>query len=161
MSLTFATGGNLLHINMHNRVRTRIADEFRKKRYQVSEEVHCVSETGSNRRIDMMVINNLTKQGFVIDPTIRFEINSEYSEVVHREKCGIYNPCIPYLLDKFKLDQIEVIGLFVGVRGTITLFFENFRKRFNLPKSLRDDIVLIVLKGASQILNNHLYSNTN
>ena len=125
----------------------------------VYEEVHCVSENGSNRRIDIIAIDLTSKTGTVIDPTVRMESSSSQPQDVDKEKCEIYEPCIPYLLSKYQLASIEVIGLLVGARGTITSFFEEFRRRFKLPCSLRDQIVLTTVKGSSQILMHHLYGN--
>lgn len=61
-------------------------------------------------------------------------------------------------MEKFNLKSIEVIGLFIGARGTIPTFFENFRKKFDLPKSLCHDIALSAIKGSCHIFHNHLYS---
>ena len=99
-----------------------------------------------------------TRTGFIIDPTIRMEKNLSQPEEVNEEKKAIYEPCIPNLCEKYNLSCIEVIGLFIGARGTITNFFENFRKKFKLPKNLRDQVVLTALKGSSQILQHHLYN---
>jgi len=61
---------------------------------------------------------------------------------------------------KYQLKQIEVIGLMIGARGTIPKFFEDFRKRFQLPKDLIHKIVMNVLRGSCNILHNHLYNYT-
>ena len=49
-------------------------------------------------------------------------------------------------------------GLLIGACGTIPTFFEDFRKKFGLPRDLRDDIVLTVLKKSCQILHHHIYN---
>jgi len=92
--------------------------------------------------------------GYMLDPTIRFERNGD------QEKRDKYKDTIPALLTKFNLHSIEIIGLYVGARGTISTFFENFRRRFNLSKSMVEDIVISVLKSSTQIIHNHLYSQT-
>ena len=81
-------------------------------------------------------------------------------EEVNSEKKSIYKPCIADLKVKYNLDSIEVIGIMFGARGTITKFFEEFRKRFCLTKVLTNKIVNIILKGSCKIVHNHLY-NTN
>jgi len=43
----------------------------------------------------------------------------------------------------------------IGARGTITEFFEVFRKRFALPTSLRADIVISVIQNSARILHSH------
>jgi len=48
---------------------------------------------------------------------------------VHLEKSEKYIPAIPDLCMRYKLKRIEIIGLFVGARGTISSFLEQFRKK--------------------------------
>ena len=76
------------------------------------------------------------------------------------EKKRHYEPCVPYFQAKFKLNNIEVIGLLIGARGTITTFFENFRKQFKIPKKVTEDIVIAVIRGSYQIYHNHVYNLT-
>lgn len=155
--LGFCHHGLLIRNSRHHHVRSAIANSFRQSGFTVHEEVHCIAENGSNRRIDMIVINQKLKTGTVIDPTVRLEISRSQPYDVDKEKRNIYEPCIPDLLIKYQLTKIKIIGLLIGARGTITNFFEDFRKTFNLPKSLREQIVLSVLKGSSCLLQNHLY----
>jgi len=150
--------GTLLRNARHHRIRKMIADGFRKTGLQVFEEVHCVSDTGSTRRLDIIAINTNKKSALVLDPTIRMETGVDQPESVNTEKKGIYDPCIPYLKDKYKLRSVEVIGLFIGSRGTITTFLHEFVKQHKLGKSLLDEIVISVLKSSAHILHNHLYS---
>ena len=96
----------------------------------------------------------------MLDPTIRFEKNGNQAEEVDQEKRDKYKDTIPALRTKFNLNTIEIIGLYLGARGTIPIFFENFRKRFGLPKSMVEDIVISILKSSTQIIHNHLYSQT-
>ena len=56
------------------------------------------------------------------------------------------------------MDQIEVIGLLLGARGTITSFFDLFRKRFKISKLIVDEIIISIVRGTNQIAHNHLYS---
>jgi hypothetical protein len=85
----------------------------------------------------------------------------EQPQLVHEEKAIYYDQSIPYFKDKYKIKSMETIGLLVGARGTITTFFENFRKRFKLPQSLSEDVALAAIKGSCQLLHNHLYSKNN
>ena len=110
------------------------------------------------QRYDILVSNGRT--GYMLDPTIRFEKNGDQAGEVDQEKRDKYKDTIPALLTKFDLSSIEIIGLYIGARGTIPSFFENFRKRFNLPKTMVDDIVISILKSSTQIIHNHLYSQT-
>ncbi|KAJ4428322.1 hypothetical protein ANN_24341 [Periplaneta americana] len=77
-----------------------------------------------------------SKSGFIIDPTVRFETNEEQSAEVDKEKKNIYNPTIPYYLQKYQLEELEVIGLLVGARGTATLFMKDVFKRLGIPTSI-------------------------
>jgi len=99
-----------------------------------------------------------THIGWIVDPTIRFEMNVKQADEVNKEKQLIYEPCIPDVMIKYKLKNVKVIGLFIGARGTITRFFEDFREVFRLPKSLSEEIALTALKTSIQILNHHLYA---
>ena len=69
-----------------------------------------------------------------------------------------YEPAVKDLCNKYKIDHLEVIGLMIGARGTIPDFFESFRKKFLLPKTIGYEIALSAIKGSIQILNNHLYN---
>jgi len=97
----------------------------------------------------------------VVDPTIRFEFHINQPIEINIEKKQIYEPCIPDLKSKYNLHSIEVIGLMFGARGTITHFYEDFRKRFGFGKDLTHKIVNTVLKGSCKILQNHISSHNN
>jgi uncharacterized alpha/beta hydrolase family protein len=112
---------------------------------------------GSTGRFDILTFEKGSKKGFMIDPTVRFEIDVNQPESVNLEKITKYTPAIMDLLEKYQLNEIEIIGLFVGARGTISNLFENFRKRFQLPKKLNQDVALAAIKGSAQLLHNHLH----
>ncbi|KAJ4441069.1 hypothetical protein ANN_10919 [Periplaneta americana] len=114
------------------------------------------AENGSTRRVDILAYNADTEQGIIVDPTIRFEVECHQSAEVHLEKKSIYEPTVNYFKLKYALIHVEVFGLLIGSRGAIPAFFEEFRRQFALPTSLRDDIVIIVLKESCQILINHM-----
>ncbi|KAJ4435843.1 hypothetical protein ANN_18462 [Periplaneta americana] len=109
---------------------------------KTSTRKHAV-ENGSTRRVDILAYNADTKKGIIVDPTIRFEVGCHQSAEVHLEKKSIYEPTVNYFKLKYALIHAEVFGLLIGARGTIPAFFEEFRRQFALPTSLRDDIVII------------------
>src|SRR5436190_1909397 len=88
--------GEMLRIKRHNDVRQMLAQELKKNKLEVYEELHCVSETGSTRRIDILAISRSENKGWIIDPTIRFENNITQPEDVDKEKKEIYEPTIPF-----------------------------------------------------------------
>ncbi|KAG5862564.1 hypothetical protein JTB14_030433 [Gonioctena quinquepunctata] len=90
--------GSSLRNARHHRVRTLIADELRKKK--VHEEISCVAIDGSTRRVDIIGQNRENKTGYILDPTIRYEI-SDTPEEVDMEKKTIYESTIPYFTDKY------------------------------------------------------------
>ena len=65
---------------------------------------------------------------------------------------------IPFFKDKYGLKEIEVLGILIGARGTITVEFENFRTKFDLSKELRNNVALSVIKSSVQILQHHTYN---
>ena len=155
--LGFCRHGELLRNSRHHVIRTAIADEFRKQKWEVAEEVHGLSEDGSNRRIDIIVINPVTREGYILDPTVRFERDKGQAEEVDAEKRNIYEATVPYFKTKYDARKLSVVGLFVGARGTITSFFKAFCKKFNLDNLFIDRISMLALKGSISILRYHLY----
>ena len=148
--LGFCDRGYLLRNTRHNTVRTLIADEFRRLKWNVYEEVHCINPSRSTQRIDILIYKNKNDKSYILDPTIRFEAGGNQSEDVNIEKKAHYDSVIPYCKQKYKLADIEVIGLFIGARGTITVDFENFRFKFDLSKEMRNNIALSVIKSSVQ-----------
>ena len=71
-------------------------------------------------------------------------------------KCRIYEPTVPYHPDKYNLIFIDIIGLMIEARGTITQFFADFCKKFELQSAFATDISLDAIKGSPAILKNHL-----
>ncbi|KAJ4429926.1 hypothetical protein ANN_22130 [Periplaneta americana] len=58
--LGFCKKGELLRNNRHHRARTAIANLLRNRGWEVHEEIHCVSEDDSHRRVDIIAINRRT-----------------------------------------------------------------------------------------------------
>ena len=108
-----------------------IADAFREKKFDVYEEIQGIADNGSNRRVDILVINRKKNEAIIIDPTIRFEKSKTQPEEVDEEKRKIYEPTTTFYREKYNVKKIKVIGLFVGSRGTITTFFSDFWKNTN------------------------------
>ncbi|KAG5871436.1 hypothetical protein JTB14_020737 [Gonioctena quinquepunctata] len=53
----YCSRGSLLRNARHHRVRILIADELRKKKMEVYEEISCVAIDGSTRRVDIIALN--------------------------------------------------------------------------------------------------------
>ena len=121
--LGFCPFGELLRNNRHHRIRSKIAASLLERNFETYEEVHCIAENGSSRRVDILTIDRKNKSGFIVDPTVRFEINAEQPAMVDREKKEIYEPTVEYFKNKYGLKEVSVIGLLVGSRGTITKEF--------------------------------------
>ena len=157
--LGFCRMGELLRINRHNKVRSQIANCFRvTNKYEVFEEVHCISNTGSTKRADIVIIDKNNKKGYIIDPTVRFERGENQVHDVHLEKKEHYEPCCEYFSKKYGTDKFEVIGLLFGARGIITKFTVDIFKRFGLNTNTLEDIGLQILRDSLTILHNHLYT---
>lgn len=56
-----------------------------------------------------------------------------------------------------KAKNIKVIGLLEGARGTIPKIFVEVCKLFEIEKSVAEEIRIVVVRGSSRILANHLY----
>ncbi|KAJ4427177.1 hypothetical protein ANN_24793 [Periplaneta americana] len=137
--------GELLRNNCHHWVRSRIAECLKKSgKFDIYEEVHCISSTGSAKRADIIAIDNNQKIGFIIDPTIRFEGAKLQPQEVDLEKKRHYEPCFPYLQEKYRIPvcRWEVIGLLFGARGTISRFCINFFHRFHIDLLEIQDIAI-------------------
>lgn len=78
--------GELLRIKRHNIVRTLLANSLRSKGLEVYEEVHCLADGDSNRRIDIIAINRQKASADIVDPTIRFEVSLNQPNEVDLEK---------------------------------------------------------------------------
>ena len=106
--------GELLRNTRHHKIRSLIANQFKKRDYHVVEEVIGIATNGSIRRIDILAYRDPRDIGYIIDPTVRFENSSGQPDEVDKEKKLIYEPTIPYYLEKYKLKAIQVMGLMIG-----------------------------------------------
>ena len=152
--------GEVLRNSRHHRVRSMMAQALRDEGYTVYEEVPGLANSGSNRRIDIIAFKPPSKNGFILDPTVRFETSLIQPEEIDIEKQAIYNPTVDYYKQKYNLDSIFVKGLMVGARGTIPTFLSDFWRSFGLPKHHLQEIAVAALRGSVALLGNHLYLTT-
>lgn len=155
--LGYCDYGQTARIKRHNDVRTILATHLRDKGFEIHEEIIGISQQDSLRRIDIIAIDRKKNSAFIIDPTVRFEATLDQPNLVNDEKNKIYKPTIPYYKTKFNVKNITIIGLLFGSRGTLTKKYIEFRKTFQLPKNIDNEIVLKILKSSVYILRNHLF----
>ncbi|KAJ4428926.1 hypothetical protein ANN_25922 [Periplaneta americana] len=97
--------GELLRNSRHHNIRKLIAQALRNKSFEVHEEVHCVvSEGGGIRRADIVALDKTNSKGFILDPTVRFEMSQTQPSEVNKEKQQIYEPTIPYFREKYQME---------------------------------------------------------
>jgi hypothetical protein len=106
--------GELLRNVRHHKIRSIIAQALKDKHkcWEVYEEVHCLASDGSTRRVDILALDKSNSKAYVLDPTIRFETNKNQPEEVNLEKQSIYNSTTGYFKEHYKINDLEVIGLF-------------------------------------------------
>lgn len=148
----------LLRNTRHHMIRSRIASALKQKKFEVFEEVSCIADGGSSRRIDIIAIDRNKNTAIILDPTVRCESGAEQPNEVHLEKCKIYEPTIRYFQDFYNIQNITVMGLLIGARGSIPKFVVTALKNLGLGKELFLDLALLSLKGSIQIVKNHLYN---
>jgi len=151
--LGYCAHGALMRHSRHNVIRKMIADAARQKKYKVEEEMTCIAQGGSIRRLDILIIDKRTQKAWMIDPTIRFETCKDQGAKVQQEK----DACIPHLKLQYNLKDIEIIGVLIGSRGTIFKEFESFRNKFDFSLELRHNIILHTINSSICLLKSHLY----
>ena len=119
-----------------------------------------IEDGGSVRRSDIIVIDRSLKKGYIIDPTVRFEIDEKQPFDVHQEKNQIYQKTIKYYISKYNISKFEVYGILIGSRGTIPKMVQDFWKKFKLDNQILYLIALTSIKFSISILKNHLYNTT-
>uniref|UniRef100_A0A8D8WY07 Uncharacterized protein n=1 Tax=Cacopsylla melanoneura TaxID=428564 RepID=A0A8D8WY07_9HEMI len=81
-----------------------------------------------------------------LENDLRFTKSKEDAMKANQEKKDIYEPCVTYFKQNYNVESIEVIGLLVGARGTITKHnMKEFKIKFNLPKKIFEEIVVSIL----------------
>jgi hypothetical protein len=136
----------------HHEIRSHIANGFKTKGFDVFEEV--TSDRGT--RIDMIVIDKKRKTGLILDPTIRFESAENQAVVVDEEKRDYYKNTIPYFKEVYELRHIDIVGLYLGSRGTIPKFFTDFCYKHKFDKKFLFEIGLKVMRSSLRLLRFHL-----
>ncbi|KAJ4426549.1 hypothetical protein ANN_27363 [Periplaneta americana] len=106
--------GELLRNSRHHNIRKLIAQALRNKSFKVHEEVHCVaSEGGGIRRADIVALDKTNSKGFILDPTVRFEMSQTQPSEVNKEKQQIYEPTIPYFREKYQMEGTRKLSIVV------------------------------------------------
>jgi len=57
---------------------------------EVNEEMHCLIDNGSTGRVNLIKINNLNKEAFIIDLTIRMKRNEKQAAEIDIGKRETY-----------------------------------------------------------------------
>ena len=129
--------------------------------FHTVDEAPCVDANGSNRRVDILAFDPKSNRAFIIDPTVRFETNREMDDEVQSEKSSTYEPCIPDLKERYRQfgdREFEVIGVWMGARGTVGTSLVGLFERFGLPKKQIPDLAEKVLSASLRMLHHHIYS---
>src|SRR5699024_569802 len=74
--------GEALRRARHDKLKHRLTALLTKQGLHCQEEVHCTDENGSTRFIDIVAIDPNSSQAFIVDPTIRYETNSDIGKEV-------------------------------------------------------------------------------
>ncbi|WP_165480171.1 hypothetical protein [Clostridioides difficile] len=130
--------GQALRIKRHHYVKLRLASILEKKGYVCFDEAYSRDGDSRSRYIDIVAFDPKSDRAYLIDPTVRYESNSDVAEEVRKEKAAIYDSCGSYLgakyESKFGKRRFEVIGLWFGARGTISRQLVDVFERFDLDK---------------------------
>lgn len=123
-----------------------------------------MDNTNSTRRIDIVAFEPNSNRAFLIDPTVRYETNQDLDEIVQKEKTLIYERCIQNLSSRylpiFGPRQYEVLGIWMGARGTISKSMTQFFERFKLDKTILPDIAESIISDSIKMIHYHIYSTT-
>ena len=150
--------GEKLRLERHHHIRKLLAAALKDKGWTVFEEVTCEEQNGGSRRVDIFAFDQAKKKGVILDPTVRFEEDSDQPARVDAEKKLIYEPTIPYFRERYGVERIEVVGMLFGARGSIPLKVRDSFKTLNLPLSLLGIIAQDTLRRSIFLLRHHLYS---
>ncbi|KAJ4446185.1 hypothetical protein ANN_12878, partial [Periplaneta americana] len=98
--------GELLRNSRHQNIRKLIGQALRNKSFEVHEEVHCVaSEGGGIRRADIVALDKTNSKGFILDPTVRFEMSQTQPSKVNKENNKFMSLLFSLLNGKMSLTQ--------------------------------------------------------
>ena len=147
--------------NRHHNIKHWIARLLKEKGFRCYDEVKCIDGQGSNRSVDILAFEPNTNKAFIIDPTIRYESNVDMDLVVQQEKQAIYGTCSTDLNNKYSQygdREYEVIGLWLGARGSIGTGVTDFFDRFHLDKGLLPEITEAILVDSIHMIHHHIYA---
>ncbi|KAJ4450405.1 hypothetical protein ANN_01829 [Periplaneta americana] len=138
----------------HHRVRASIAQILQQRGWEMHVEVHCLSVKDFSRRADIIALKRNENIGLVLDPTIRFERNTTQAEEVNFEKKSIYEPCLSFLSEKYKIpiNQWIARGLLFGARGILPKFTGDVLKSLKINFYEIQEIVIKNLTDSLHIL---------
>jgi hypothetical protein len=142
----------------HHRIKHLIAESLKSKGLVCYDEVQCRDSDGCIRFVDILAIDPTSKMAYIVDPTVRYETNEDIDSIVQEEKSSIYDKCHADLKEKYGIEHIRTIGLWVGARGTIPKGLLDFWNEFKLEKALLDDIAQISLLSTIKMIHHHIYS---
>ena len=108
----------------HDKVKHQLTDLLRQKGFHCEEEKQCTDQAGSIRRVDIVAFEPNSNKAYIIDPAC-----------VNKQRCGYRSPrgqraavsrlfrlTQPDLRSEiWPLRDFEVIGLWMGARGTLRL----------------------------------------
>ena len=148
----------------HHKVKHWIADLLTKKGFSCFDEVTTRDGNNSTRRVDIVAFEPNSNRAYLIDPTVRYETNQDLDEIVQEEKAQIYGTCIQNLQSKYEPTygnrNYEVIGLWLGARGSISHGMVEFFERFKLDKTILPDIAETVISESIKMIHYHIYSSS-
>ena len=144
----------------HHRLKHGLATLLREAGYYTLDEVACEDDKGSRRYIDILAFETTGDRALIVDPTIRMETNGDQDTTVQEEKSSIYQPCIADLEKRYGQlgkRKFEVIGLWMGSRGTVGHSLIDFFERFGLPKVALPILAVQVLQDSLAMIHSHIY----
>lgn len=145
----------------HHTLKHRLADLLRQKGFHTVDEAFCKDDTGTSRFIDIVAFDPKLNRAYIIDPTVRLETNSDLDNAVREEKRQIYEPCINDLKKRFESfgeREFEVLGLWMGAKGSISPSLIEFFERFGLDRRLLPELAEQTLSYSIKMIHHHIYA---
>ena len=110
--------------------------------------------------MDILAFEANSDKVYIIDPTVRWEDNHDVGKEVQEEKQAIYESCYDDLCKKYPIIEkrdCEVIGLWMGARGTVSTQMVDFFDRFHLDKKALPELAETVLSCSVRMIHFHIY----
>ena len=110
--------------------------------------------------MDILAVKPGSPTAFIIDPTVRWESNGNVAAEVQSDKERIYTSCIPDLKKRYKEignKNCEVIGVWLGARGTICRQLVALFDRFGFDRKILPELAESVLVDSVHIIHHHIY----